>query len=72
MEQSKVFKVKINKKGNYKLLLRGNRKDIMEAIVTMMSESKEVEELITISAQAFAELKVEENKKPTPNDEKTS
>ena len=68
MEQSKVFKVKINKKGNYKLLLRGNRKDIMEAIVTMMSESKEVEELITISAQAFAELKVEENEKPTPND----
>ena len=68
MEQSKVFKVKINKKGNYRLLLRGNRKDIMEAIVTMMSESKEVAELITISAQAFAELKVEENEKPTPND----
>lgn len=68
MEQSKVFKVKINKKGNYRLLLKGNRKDLMRAIIRMMLENEEVAEMITIPAQAFANLKVEENEKPTPND----
>jgi hypothetical protein len=54
------FKVKMTKNGNCECAFNGNPQKMAEVIVMAMFENQVIEDLITIAAQAFAELKLQE------------